>query len=440
MTARSRARDFRITDSGTYWSSLGPTTVTRSMQLGAWETCEDYVGNRDQVNPLSITKLEQHYPTLGGTRVSPTTGAKLREFTHFPLGYKPGPTDPRVAYPAWTALTMSALATEILAETNPSVPHVSVPTFFGELKDLPGLLSGWARSVMDVKRWSNFRRKMRKRGIAPDLLDYVTEGALPLDRTIASSNLLGQWVIGPMLSDLQKMWTFQKAVDQRLNELYNLREKRTVRKRCRLGQNHSSVGPTNVILHSEGTTINGTRTVHYTEEVWGTAHWKMAPDAIHWTRWKAYKDSSIPMSTIKPKLDQLGYTALQQKAWSGATGYTSHEVLATLWELTPWSWFIDWFSNVGDLIAATNNTFYLTWSKLSLMRKSSSRTSYTVTLPLNDSWVVFDKNAFHYESFVRKERYPVVPFNPFPLPSLPIINGRKWSILASLARLGALRP
>jgi hypothetical protein len=281
---------------------------------------------------------------------------------------------------------------------------------------------------------------MRKRGADPDLLDYITEGALPLDISIASSNLLGQWVIRPMISDIQKMWNFQEAVDKRLQELFALRDKKTVRKRIRLHQNQTIVGPTNVILHSEGTVINGTRTITYDEKSWGTAQWKMGPDVILPRYQGRFQDLAIRRKILKTRLDQLGYNSLLQKAWDGASGLTSHEVLATAWELTPWSWFIDWFSNVGDLIAATNNTFDLMWSNLALMRTSSSRTAYTVTLPLTDSWVVFDKNAFHYESFVRKERYPVVPFNPFPLPSLPILDGRKWSILASLARLGALRP
>jgi hypothetical protein len=410
------------------------------MQQGAWETNDDYIGNFTVVNPLSITKMEQFYPTLGGTRLAVGTGVKLREFTQFPLGYKPGPSDPRVAFPAWSPLTMSALATEILAGTNPSVPSVSVPSFVGELKDLPGLVSGWAKSIMDPARWGKFRRKMRKRGADPDLLDYITEGALPLDISIASSNLLGQWVIRPMISDIQKMWNFQEAVDKRLQELFALRDKKTVRKRIRLHQNQTIVGPTNVILHSEGTVINGTRTITYDEKSWGTAQWKMGPDVILPRYQGRFQDLAIRRKILKTRLDQLGYNSLLQKAWDGASGLTSHEVLATAWELTPWSWFIDWFSNVGDLIAATNNTFDLMWSNLALMRTSSSRTAYTVTLPLTDSWVVFDKNAFHYESFVRKERYPVVPFNPFPLPSLPILDGRKWSILASLARLGALRP
>jgi hypothetical protein len=437
MPARSRSFDSRVTESGTYWSSLGPTLVTRTMQVGAWGTNDDFIGNWTEVNPLDITKKEQFYPTLYGTRYSPISGAKLREFSNCPIGYKPGPTDPRTVYGSWTALTMSAYATEILALTNPSVPHVSVPSFVGELKDLPLLLRGWGEVIMSPDRWKQFQRRMRDPERLPNFL--LGPRSSPLYEQAASANLAWQWMVKPMISDLRKMWAFTDAVDQRLNELFNLREKRTVRKRCRLAQNRHVTGPTNVILHSEGTLINGTRTVVYTEEVWGTAHWKMAPD-FYPDHWRAHNALFDKKRLMKVRLDQLGYKPLLQQAWDGTSGMTSHEVLATAWELTPWSWFIDWFSNVGDLIAMSNNTFDLVSSNLALMRKSSSRATYTVTEPLADSWVVFDKNAFHYESWVRKERYPVVAFNPFPLPSLPIINGRKWSILASLACLGALRP
>lgn len=439
MTARTRSRDLRVTNSGTYWSSLGPTTVTRSALHGAWDDSEDHVGNWEVVNPLSLSHREQFYPTLGGTRVSPTTGAKLREFTAFPIGYKPGPTDPRVKYPTWSPLDMSDLAWEILAGTNPSEAHVNLPSFVGELKDLPFLISGWADVIMSPKLAEKFQKRVSYRDRFPGIGPWF-EALQPVHKRAASGNLLMQWVLRPMVSDLLKMWRFTDAVDQRLKWLFDLREGKTLRRRKLLSQRSETVGPTNVVLHSEGTIINGTRSVLYTEKVWGTAHWKVLPAVVHPGYESRHKGLSIKKALMRRHLNQLGYNSLLQKAWDGATGTTAHGLLATAWELTPWSWFIDWFSNVGDIISATNNLFGLTWSNLALMRQTSSRSSYTVTMPLADSWVTFDKNAFHYESWARKERYPVVPFNPFPLPSLPFINGRKWSILASLAILGALRP
>jgi hypothetical protein len=116
-----------------------------------------------------------------------------------------------------------------------------------------------------------------------------------------------------------------------------------------------------------------------------------------------------------------------------SAGITNHGALETAWELTPWSWFIDWFSNVGDIVAATNNTVGCSWGRIAFMRTTKTWCDYEFDPSGSSSWVTF--NGWYDVDWTRKERHSVFPIVPVPLPSLPAIDGRKLSILLSLAAL-----
>jgi hypothetical protein len=49
----------------------------------------------------------------------------------------------------------------------------------------------------------------------------------------------------------------------------------------------------------------------------------------------------------------------------------------------PWSWLIDWFSNVGDVIAnlSSNGIADLTYDYAYLMRHASTRTEWSLQIP-----------------------------------------------------------
>jgi len=391
------------------------------MQVGLQQSNEDYVGNFDAVNPLDIYWRATSYPTLSGTRYN-AMGTKLREFTDFPLGYKPGVTDPRIGFPSYSFPELSALAWKILAETNPSAPHVSLPSFAGELKDWLGLLKSNGDALLDIGRaWrgnSATRNVLRRLARAGWTFGSLESGRVArsisageLIPSIGQAYLSWRWALKPLYNDLRNLVNFTKAVNDRLNWLYHLRQGKALRRRCHLGVSRTKTGPTNVTLHSEGTLISGTRTVDYTSEVWGTAQWKLDAGSL------------IP---------QLGFGRLKALSKALALGLTSSEALATTWQLFPWSWFVDWFANLGDTIAACNNAIGLTWDKIALMRKTTSIASYKVNLPLQDAWVKLG-NQFHYEIGVRKERWPIVPVLPFSLSYLPLIDGGKWSILGAIA-------
>lgn len=394
---RHREIDTRVQIWGTYTSPIGPTTFLRSKTDGLRLICDDTIGNWPLPNDLSILESTQFYPTL-------TCSGNNRTWAECPVGYQPAVPDPRTYYPALTALDRNNLAWEILAKTNPSVPFVSVPTMVGELKDLPSLFG------------LSFSRLMGGNPIrsAIEAFSAAIKNPRFFARNLGNIHLVKRWAIAPFLSDLLKLCNFVKAVDNRTTELMRLRTGATIRKRVQLGTVVGSAAPqVNLIVHSEGCTVRGTFQVHHAKKSWGSAQWKLLPDA---------------------ELPTLGYGPLRELARNLTLGLKDREALAVAWELCPWSWLADWLGNTSDLIAATNNSVGCTWHNVCFMRTSVATLSCTYLTAGSDGFALAGlKNQQYVLRMLRKERYVCVPVLPVPFPQLPILTGRHWSILASLA-------
>lgn len=375
MPLRHREQDLRTQFWGSYISTIGPTTYYYDKIDGFRRECDDFEGNRSNANDFSLLEVFTFYPTVTAT----APGGQ--EWIECPVGFRPGGWDPRnVGYPALTGLDRSNWAWQILGKTNPSQPHVSVPTFVGELKDLPGLVKGFGNSLL---------------------------------KKVANGYLSWRFAVKPMIGDLRKLFNFVKAVDDRTLMLMKLRAGETIRKRVKLGEGSGDIhGPQNytvVSMYGGGIDMDLKATHAYT--AWGTCSWKLLPDSV---------------------LPTLGYGELRNFAKRLTFGITSHEALATAWELCPWSWLADWFANTGDIIAATNNSVGCTWKDICYMRTSS--TDVATTAINGDPWMkVGLKNQTYVLAWKRKERYVCFPAVPFPFPQLPILTNGQWSILAALA-------
>jgi hypothetical protein len=120
------------------------------------------------------------------------------------------------------------------------------------------------------------------------------------------------------------------------------------------------------------------------------------------------------------------------------SGVNSYELLAAAWELCPWSWFVDWFLDVGTTIAAYNNTLGLTWSDICYMRTCEARFDYDLMVGWPSSG--YTLSGIPYESEVVKERFPVTPGLGVSPSFLPLFTQKQWSILGSLAALKLETP
>jgi hypothetical protein len=372
MTVRHREADFRVTECGTYHNWIFGDSY-QCMTHGQNLVCDDVIDNWEGVNPFLATDVTNRYGSFTGT--SPDG---LRWCNAYPMTFRPGAPSPTLVYPNYTSLDLSNKAWEILAKTNPNLPLVNLPTFIGELKDLPSLVEGWGRGLL---------------------------------KAIAQGYLSWRWAIRPMISDLRKLMTFVDAVNQRLTYLLRLRDGKPMHKRCVLGQGMKNSAPTFATWHSNGPFVQGWRHVVTSYNEWATVQWKLDPAC------------AIPT---------LGYGELDKLARRLTLGLTYSGALSTLWELTPWSWLADWFGSFGTFVAATNNSVPLLYDKMCLMR--TRRTSvrwynWTNSTP----WYVL--STLPTELSIIKERQIVYPLLPFVVPQIPVLTTGQWSILASLAVL-----
>lgn len=404
---RHREQNSESTWCGTYTSPIGPTTLTRCMDHGMLRTSDDVIGNREGVNPLSLMTRIREYPVLNGSFGG-------RSWVSHPIAYRPGPPDPRSYFGSLNLAQLNALAWKILAMTNPSEPHVNVPQMVCELKDLPSLFKGmFGQLVKAGERGNTLRQALEAMARLPH--PRLTGDKIDLLRVsmsrLASSYLVGRWVTAPMIRDLLSLLGFVKAVDDRIIMLLKLQQDKVIRRRCIISNAfEKSNVQNNLLLHSESTTIRADRHELHAYKMWGTTTWKLLPESV---------------------LPGLGFGPIKDLARNITRGTTVRDQLATAWELTPWSWLIDWFSNVSDVIAATNNSVGLTFGDICLMRHSKSSAHYkhrpdtSSTGPTIVGW--------YEESMERKERWIVFPVIPFPLPELPMLTHGQWSILAALA-------
>lgn len=364
---------YRSLTAGTWNQSITCATV------GGLDVLQGFKGDRTVVNPLKITHRVHEVPFLGGERYN-GSGVKDREFLGFPIGnYPTRAPDPSNYFGSMSNARRNELAWTILSKTNPSRPHVGVPAALGELRELPQLVKGWGGGLL---------------------------------RNAAKGNLTWRFGLAPMISDLRKLLKFTDGVNKRIRYLKKLRDGKTLRTRCNLGNQMASTAPSRTIIHSVGASIYGRRYTTYTEQLWGSAEWKLLPDSV---------------------LPQLSDDEIGNFARRLAGGFTTHGAIEAAWELTPWSWLIDWFSNVGEILQATNNSVGCTWGRIAIMRQTQSRVTTDYDPVGSDTWPTFI--GWYNMHFTSKERFVGIPVVPVPLPRLPIIDGGKFSILLSLAAL-----
>jgi hypothetical protein len=238
---------------------------------------------------------------------------------------------------------------------------------------------------------------------------------------VAKGHLAWRWAIKPLWRDLRKLFDFVESGERRFKEIVNLSRGKRIRKRVTLGQTTSTVVTDNTYTrHSENFVVRYRQTRTTTKKEWGTARWGVANDTI------------LPVG-LSP--DDIRY--MRNLSEDLAQGITSYELLAAAWELCPWSWFVDWFVDVGNTIAAYNNTLGLTWSDLCYMRTCVARYDYE----LNGTWPSgYTISGVPFESETVKERHPVSPGLGVSPSFLPLFTQKQWSILGSLAALRIEKP
>jgi len=390
MTRVSRTRTFdaRLAVTGVLYTPANGRYTWRTASRGWTGTMTDKVGKPWTDSVLSASKSECMFPVLSGVRPASEGGGFM---AGFPIDFRPNPKSALAVYPHPSSSDWTNLGTQICARTNVSTPVVNLPAFIGELKD-----------YRDLTRWENLKH----------LPNLVRDWGGNLIRKVAKGNITWQFALKPMINDVMKMFKFQESCYQRFLYLNRLLDGKSVRRRCTFAQDACTIPATSrTTCHSIMGSITAYRDCTYTKSSWGTV------------RWHASAGSSYMPKDVMSQYD------LSRRMYYGITGFNA---LRTAWELTPWSWFVDWFWDIGSYLDSINNTVPATASGFCYMQTTTSLTSYRAVVA--SPWI--RAVGPYFERSVVKYRYPPgLPLSLPPLPSLPALTSRQWSILGSIAAL-----
>jgi hypothetical protein len=272
-----------------------------------------------------------------------------------------------------------------------------LPSFLAELKDI-----GELREVFANIRDRVAQARMGLRYIPTAIRLWGQQ----LIKAAAEGHLAYRWAIRPLVSDLLKMTQFVQAMEARMKLLRDLEKNKSISRRMFVSSDSVTEPIVDTFLHSDLDVWKAKRYTTITQNTWSSVQWHTTGLSMLPTTDKERFYASIPL----------------------VLGLNGFGALAALWEIYPWSWFVDWFAGIGTAIAANNNTLFLTHSKSCVMRTSTSETTYQVSQ--KGSWSTI--SSMPYARQTRKERFVIVDPGFLAPAFLSIIDGRKWSILASL--------
>jgi len=199
---------------------------------------------------------------------------------------------------AGPALSSTSTVNDVLAQTNPSAPIVDLPVFIAELREVPSLILFEGRTLI---------------------------------KKIAEGNLKWEFAWKPLISDLRGLLDFQGAVDRRVKHLHHMYKRGGARFERTVGliYGHGADSLRTILPNGIGNVRE--RGVYYHRR-WISVSWVPTYDP---------REGIPPVSEIR------------RKAFSAVLGLTIDP--ATVWELLPWSWLADWFSDVGSYLSAQRN-------------------------------------------------------------------------------------
>lgn len=371
-----------------HWLGVGGIAdVNRDLILS--ESCDDIVGNFGGTNPFTLTRSPSAAFIRNGQN-KPSNGFAWR-FTNFPCLSGGGP----YSSPGNPEPTDNQMLSRGLANSNPNKPVVDLPLFVFELRDIPDVIREWGAGIL----------RTRNRWKSPNGTDPLRD--IPM--AAAKRHLEYQFGIAPVISDVAKMLQFQASMDKRIHTLKDLSKGSTTR--------HATVYSDSVQEPSWSPSTFLTGLYQETSKV----RWKMTTDRHYWvsTRWNT--TMALPESDIEQKI-------LANKLIFGMHGLS----VETVWNSLPWSWLVDWFSNIGDLAASTRNHIPVTHSGSCIMkhtRKYVSAWEWTVE-PSGGKQTLYPVNTVAET----KIRY-AAPLVVYPEFYLPLLSGGQLSILSALAVL-----
>jgi len=304
----SRVRERVSTFTGYRTENFGSHVTNGRTIVSKLENCVDEVLLGDNW-PLSINKYNRSGGLINGI------GSSLGyTWDDYPCAYA---DDPYLT----THLTISGapstydLAVEMTKRTQPYRPSFVSLEYLEDLKDVGGLL-------------------FNKMGSALSKLSKVVPARMwPGLRRAAKLTLLEQFVILPLISDIEVLFKFQSLVDSRCKEINRLYGERGLRRTKHLWNGSNVANISGQTIQSQGVLLHARVTKTTTIEINGHIRW-------------------YAIFPIKPSDASIRSRVRREIIGADLNPYS-------IYQLIPWSWFIDYFTNLGDLCLGAKNMFEL---------------------------------------------------------------------------------
>lgn len=327
MRIRNRSRTIagpEGTQQSFSWSSAQGKWILVSERRGAMnsksEAMEDVVGNSGGNNPCIHEVITKKGGIVSGQRVR---GFVMTRFNQIPSTYIAGTDLGHLIIEGQPSNV--EVATEVASRTNPSQPTVSIPVAIAELRDIPRMLQ---------------RKVGRMKG---------------------NSVLEHNFGYEPMIRDIQSIFNLAYSVEHRKKTLTMLGSGKLSRTRTVFSQSRTvETTGQNLAIHSfnsETCRMNSWTTTTRVS-VQGTVNWK-------------------PSFDLPSNPDEAHRLLVRI-----ALGLDPKMLISSLYELLPWSWMADYFSNLGDLLSLTNNSIASLAGPVAVSRVTETKlTSGSFTCP-----------------------------------------------------------
>lgn len=341
-TYRERNREFEsmIGSLTTYDTSGNVLVSLTSNNPYGLQTTKDVVGNYLGNNPFDSIKLINGLGSWNGVEVDSQGRVRTRVVSFMDIASKTVLSDLPINL---KSVSGSALA----SRASPNKPLVDLPVFLFELKDLPGMLD----NIHTFGKSLPYAIKLIKQA-GDYLLDPFSKYKRRTTLTwLGKRNLEYAFGWQPLISDLLAFVKLDEAYTRRNKQLKNLYGDRGLRRRVKIDEASTST-IADMTTQSVGFNARCNLVTTTKAERWGVVRWE-----VHGATPPTSKD--LDMLTVRTLLGlNLDF--------------------ATLWSVLPWSWMIDWFTDVGNYLDANRNTVPARVSSMSVMTRTTTTQSRTV--------------------------------------------------------------
>lgn len=379
MLTRNRSYSLPGTPGTNTWNGV----TTNYRQQSPFGTMLDVVGNPMGENPLDASSVEVSggmitgsYVRLGipGTANYPASCTRSYSGSHLVV--------PNTFQPAATAV----------AAAHPGEPLVDIPVFLVELRDIPEM---YKHAFRRAKTLSNAAKSKSLRGVRR----YLQNPRNPSEDWL-------NWHFGwsPLLSDLFRLAGVAGDM-QRRARMHRNASNNVITRRSNLGSS-SAQSVTNQSPYDSTVTSwwgSRTKTTHQTQ--WVVSHWRQDP---------TYLSASLFSQQAQLFRAALGLEFSIDQAW----------------ELMPWSWMVDWFSEIGSVIKTRSNRAGITF-------KNASYMTYTETKEVVIPWRPPLTGLSGSPAVFKRETKSRTPYAPSILSGF--VNIYSSSQLATIASLAITR-